>query len=145
MRRRAGEGSGDDDAKQRFMQEARAASALDHANICSIFDIGEAPVAGSDGTQLFIVMAYYEGDTLKKRIQQGRMPVHEVISIAQQIAKGLAAASQRHGRPVTFGVLTTDTLEQAINRAGAKAGNKGAEAAMAAVEQARLYAAIAQL
>jgi 6,7-dimethyl-8-ribityllumazine synthase len=65
--------------------------------------------------------------------------------IAAEAAKGLAAAGQRHQRPVGFGVLTTDTLEQAIHRAGAKAGNKGAEAAMVAVEQARLYAAVAQL
>lgn len=62
--------------------------------------------------------------------------------IAAEAAKGLAAAGTRHGRPVAFGVLTTETLEQAINRAGAKAGNKGAEAAMAAIEQARLYATI---
>jgi len=65
--------------------------------------------------------------------------------IAAEAAKGLAAAGVRHHKPVAFGVLTTDTLEQAINRAGAKAGNKGAEAAMAAIEQARLYAAIEDL
>jgi 6,7-dimethyl-8-ribityllumazine synthase len=65
--------------------------------------------------------------------------------IAGEAAKGLAAAGYKHQRPVAFGVLTTDTLEQAMHRAGAKAGNKGAEAAMAAVEQARLYAAIEQL
>ncbi|PRQ09261.1 6,7-dimethyl-8-ribityllumazine synthase [Enhygromyxa salina] len=65
--------------------------------------------------------------------------------IAAQAAKGLASAGQRHRKPVAFGVLTTETLEQAINRAGAKAGNKGAEAAMAAIEQARLYLAIEKL
>jgi 6,7-dimethyl-8-ribityllumazine synthase len=65
--------------------------------------------------------------------------------IAAEAAKGLAAVGQRYQKPVAFGVLTTDTLEQAINRAGAKSGNKGAEAAMAAVEQARLYAAVEQL
>ena len=65
--------------------------------------------------------------------------------IASEAAKGLAAAGVRHQKPVSFGVLTTDTLEQAIHRAGAKAGNKGAEAAMAAVEQARLYALVGQL
>jgi 6,7-dimethyl-8-ribityllumazine synthase len=65
--------------------------------------------------------------------------------IAGEAAKGLSAVGQRHHKPVAFGVLTTDTLEQAMHRAGAKAGNKGAEAAMAAVEQARLYRAIAEL
>lgn len=65
--------------------------------------------------------------------------------IASECAKGLAQVSMQTGKPVTFGVLTTDTLEQAVHRAGAKAGNKGAEAAMAAIEQARLYRAIAEL
>ncbi len=62
--------------------------------------------------------------------------------IAGEAAKGLAAAGIRYKKPVAFGVLTTDTLEQAINRAGAKSGNKGAEAALVAVEQARLYSSI---
>lgn len=63
--------------------------------------------------------------------------------IAAEAAKGLAALEREHGVPVAFGVLTTNTLEQAIDRAGAKLGNKGAEAASAAVEQARLFEAIA--
>jgi 6,7-dimethyl-8-ribityllumazine synthase len=64
--------------------------------------------------------------------------------IAAEAAKGLAAAGTRHGKPGAFGVLTTDTLEQAIPRAGAKAGHQGAEAAMAAIEQARLFASSAR-
>ncbi|HEY8379601.1 MAG TPA: 6,7-dimethyl-8-ribityllumazine synthase [Nannocystis sp.] len=63
--------------------------------------------------------------------------------IAAEVSRGVSQMALAFEVPVTFGVLTTDTLEQAINRAGAKAGNKGAEAAMAAVEQARLYRAIA--
>lgn len=62
--------------------------------------------------------------------------------IAAEAAKGLANVSLDFGIPVVFGVLTTDTLEQAVHRAGAKAGNKGGEAAMAAVEQVNLYRAI---
>lgn len=62
--------------------------------------------------------------------------------IAAEAAKGLATVSLEYSIPVVFGVLTTDTLEQAIHRAGAKAGNKGGEAAMAAVEQVNLYRAI---
>ena len=65
--------------------------------------------------------------------------------IASEAAKGLAAVGMESGIPVVFGVITTDTLEQAINRAGAKAGNKGAEAAMAAIEQVNLYRAIQAL
>lgn len=63
--------------------------------------------------------------------------------IASEVTKGLSQAGLAFSVPVTFGVLTTDTLEQAINRAGAKAGNKGCEAALAAIEQARLFQAIA--
>ena len=51
---------------------------------------------------------------------------------------GLAAISRQHGVPIGIGVLTTDTIEQAIERAGTKAGNKGWSAAMAAVEMANL-------
>ena len=62
--------------------------------------------------------------------------------IASEATKGLAALGVAKGIPVGFGVLTTDTLEQAVHRAGAKHGNKGAEAALAAVEQRSLYRAI---
>lgn len=60
--------------------------------------------------------------------------------VAGEAAKGLAAAAAGSGVPVSFGVLTTDTIEQAIERAGTKAGNKGADAALAALEMANLYA-----
>ena len=59
--------------------------------------------------------------------------------VAGEAAKGTAQASVNTGVPVLFGVVTTDTLEQAINRAGVKAGNKGFEAAMSAVEIVNLY------
>jgi len=58
--------------------------------------------------------------------------------IAGETAKGIAQASLKAGVPVSFGVLTTNTLEQAIDRAGAKGGNKGFDAAMSAVEMANL-------
>lgn len=58
--------------------------------------------------------------------------------VCNMVASGLNAASQETGVPVIFGVITTDTIEQAIERAGTKAGNKGAEAAVAAVEMANL-------
>jgi len=54
------------------------------------------------------------------------------------VASGVADASARTGVPVVFGVLTTDTIEQALERAGTKAGNKGADAAHAAIEMANL-------
>ena len=58
--------------------------------------------------------------------------------VASECTKGVASASMSHDIPVGFGVLTVDTIEQAIERAGTKAGNKGAEAAMCAVEMANL-------
>lgn len=58
--------------------------------------------------------------------------------VAGECSSGLARAALDSGVPVGFGVLTTDTLEQAIDRAGAKAGNKGADAALAALEMANL-------
>ena len=60
--------------------------------------------------------------------------------IAGETTKGIATASMRSAVPVAFGVLTCDTIEQAIERAGTKAGNKGSEAAAAAIEMASLYA-----
>jgi len=61
--------------------------------------------------------------------------------VASEVAKGVAQVALEAGIPVTFGVLTTDTLEQAIERAGSKAGNKGFEAAMAAIETVNLLRA----
>jgi len=58
--------------------------------------------------------------------------------VAAEVAKGIAAASMESGLPMAFGVLTTDTIEQAIERAGTKSGNKGADAAVSAIEMARL-------
>ncbi len=59
--------------------------------------------------------------------------------VAGEVAKGIAAASAESDIPVLFGVLTTDTIEQAIERAGTKAGNKGSDAAAAAIELVNLY------
>ncbi len=58
--------------------------------------------------------------------------------VAGEVAKGVAQAALATGVPVIFGILTCDTLEQAINRAGAKSGNKGFEAAMTAIEMVNL-------
>jgi len=59
--------------------------------------------------------------------------------VAAEVSKGIANVALESNVPVTFGVLTTDTLEQAIERAGSKSGNKGSEAAIAAIEMANLY------
>ena len=59
--------------------------------------------------------------------------------VAGEAARGLARAADSGDVPVSFGVLTTDTIEQAIERSGTKAGNKGADAAIAALEMVNLY------
>jgi 6,7-dimethyl-8-ribityllumazine synthase len=59
--------------------------------------------------------------------------------IASEVSKGVAQVSLESGVPTIFGVITTDTIEQAIERAGTKAGNKGFHAAVAAIEMANLY------
>jgi 6,7-dimethyl-8-ribityllumazine synthase len=58
--------------------------------------------------------------------------------IAQEVAKGIAKVSQDTGLPVIFGVITADTIEQAIERAGTKDGNKGRDAALSAIEMVNL-------
>jgi 6,7-dimethyl-8-ribityllumazine synthase len=59
--------------------------------------------------------------------------------VANESAKGIAQVGLNTGVPAIYGVITTDTIEQAIERAGTKAGNKGAEAAVTAIEMANLY------
>ena len=58
--------------------------------------------------------------------------------IAAEVTKGIASATMSTGVPIAYGIITADTVEQALNRAGVKAGNKGFEAAMSAVEMANL-------
>ena len=60
--------------------------------------------------------------------------------VCAEVSKGVASVSLSEGLPVIFGVLTTDNIEQAIERAGTKAGNKGADAAKAAIEMTNLIA-----
>ncbi len=62
--------------------------------------------------------------------------------VASEVSKGIAHVSMETGVPVMFGVLTTDNLEQAIERAGVKAGNKGFDAAVGAIEMANLMRAL---
>lgn len=78
------------EAKKRFIEEARAASALDHPNVCTIHEINET----EDG-RLFIVMACYEGMTLSDKIARGPIPIDEMINIAIQVVKGLVKAHQQ--------------------------------------------------
>jgi len=80
----------DEEEQQRFVQEAKAASALDHPNICTIFEIGK-----TDEGQMYMAMAYYEGETLKQKIDRGPLSIEEALDIASQIAAGLARAHEK--------------------------------------------------
>jgi len=78
-------------AKKRFIQEAKAASALDHPNVCTIHEIGES----GDG-DLYITMAYYEGESLEKRLRRGKLDLDEGLDVAIQLTRGLACAHEHN-------------------------------------------------
>jgi 6,7-dimethyl-8-ribityllumazine synthase len=67
---------------------------------------------------------------------RGATPHFDYVSA--EVSKGIASASMETGVPISFGVLTTDSIEQAVERAGTKAGNKGADAAVSAIEMVNL-------
>lgn len=73
-------------------------------------------------------------------IIRGETPHFEFI--AAEAAKGVAKVAMESDIPCVFGIITTDNLEQAVDRAGTKSGNKGREAAMTAIEMSNLYSAI---
>src|SRR5215510_8389630 len=81
---------GDDKARTRFLREARAASAIDHPNICTVYEINE--VEG----QLFFVMPYIEGQNLKKYINGRPLPFDQALNFAIQITDALAEAHRRN-------------------------------------------------
>lgn len=76
-------------AKARLFDEAKAASALDHPNICTVYDVGEAA-----GGCLYIAMAFCDGRTVAARIAEGALPLNEALDIAVQVARGLEAAHE---------------------------------------------------
>ncbi len=108
--------------------------------------------AGEDSIEVFRIPGAFEIPLTAQRVaQSGKFDAVICIAVvirgetphfdyvAGEAAKGVTNAALQTGVPVLFGVVTTDTLEQAINRAGVKAGNKGFEAAMSAVELVNLY------
>lgn len=108
--------------------------------------------ANEDSVEIFKIPGAFEIPLAAQRVaQSGRFDAVICIAVvirgetphfdyvAGEAAKGVTNASLQTSIPVLFGVVTTDTLEQAINRAGVKAGNKGFEAAMSAVELVNLY------
>ena len=80
----------DEEEKMRFIQEARAASSIEHNNICTVYEIGET----KEGN-VFIALAYYDGITLKKKIQKETLTIPGAIDIVMQTAEGLAKAHEQ--------------------------------------------------
>jgi eukaryotic-like serine/threonine-protein kinase len=102
------------EAKERFTHEAQAASALDHPNICNIYEINE-----TDEGRLFLAMACYEGETLKEKIERGPLPVDEAVGIATQVAQGLAKAHEagiihRDIKPANI-IVTKDGIAKIVD------------------------------
>jgi len=109
--------------------------------------------AREDDLTIYRVPGSFEIPYLASRLARRQPPPDAIVCLGavirgatdhyQYVADGMARGIQRvamdTGVPVILGVLTTDTIEQAVERAGAKSGNKGADAALAAIEMANLY------
>jgi len=98
----------DDDARRRFIHEAQAAAALDHPNICTVFEIGQ-----SDGNT-FIVMPLVDGQSMREKIASGPLPLAEALDLTTQVARGLSKAHQsgivhRDIKPANI-LLTSDGI-----------------------------------
>ena len=82
----------------------------------------------------------YDGIICLGAVIRGATPHFDYV--CSEVSKGVASVSLDTDIPIAFGVITTDTIEQAIERAGSKAGNKGAEAAMVVIEMLNLFKAL---
>lgn len=120
------------DALQRSGADAEA------IDIIKVPGSWEVPLAASEAAR----QHRYDALICLSAVIRGDTPHFDYV--AGEAAKGVAHASMDTGVPVAFGVLTTNTLEQAIDRAGAKSGNKGFDAAMTAIEMANLMRVLRQ-
>ena len=116
----------------------RSGAAEDAVDVIKVPGSWEVPlVAGEIARQ-----HRYDAVICLSAVIRGETPHFDYV--AAEAAKGVAHAAFETGVPVAFGVLTTNTLEQAIDRAGAKGGNKGFDAAMTAIEMANLMRTLRQ-
>src|SRR5436190_10592504 len=131
-------------------------------HVTSLLEDGAAETLGAQGivgddAPVFRVPGAFELPVVAKRLAEsgewdaviclgavirGDTPHFEYV--AGECAAGLASLTAETGTPIAFGILTTNTVEQAIDRAGAKSGNKGFDAAMTAIEMANLLKALRQ-
>ncbi|MEM5010058.1 6,7-dimethyl-8-ribityllumazine synthase [Niallia taxi] len=119
--------SGAEDALKRHGVEA------ENVNVAWVPGVFEIPLAAKKLAET----KKYEVIITLGTVIRGATPHFDFVS--NEVAKGVASTSLSTGVPIIFGVLTTESIEQAIERAGTKAGNKGWEAAVNAIEMANLY------
>jgi 6,7-dimethyl-8-ribityllumazine synthase len=116
-------------ARDALIRHGVAESDIDVALVPGSFEL---PLAAQKAVQ----SGRYDAVVCLGVVIRGATPHFDYV--AGEAAKGIAQVALQSGVPVGFGVVTADTLEQAIERAGSKAGNKGVEAALAAIEMANL-------
>lgn len=121
-------------AKDAFLRHGVAESDIDLAWVPGAFEI---PLVA----KMLAVSGRYDAVVCLGAVIKGNTPHFEYI--ANEVAKGIAAVNMDTGLPVIFGVITAETLEQAIERAGSKMGNKGFDAAVHAIEMANLVKKLA--
>jgi 6,7-dimethyl-8-ribityllumazine synthase len=123
-----------------FITHQLVSGAMDCLNRHGVKNITEVWVPGAFeiplATQTLAETRSVHGIITLGAVIRGATPHFDYV--CGEVAKGVSSASLKTGLPVSFGVLTTDTIEQAIERAGTKAGNKGWEAAMAVIEMCNL-------
>lgn len=122
-------------AKDAFIRHGGDANNLDLILVPGAFEI---PFA----LNKLLQSGKYDAVCCVGAVIRGATPHFDYISA--EATKGIATATMQHGIPVSNGVLTTDTIEQAIERAGSKAGNKGAEAMVTIIEMLDLYSEISK-
>ncbi len=117
-------------AKDAFLRHGGDESKLDLILVPGAFEI---PFA----LDKVLASGKYDAVCCVGAVIRGSTPHFDYVSA--EATKGIANVTLKHGKPVTFGVLTTDTIEQAIERAGSKAGNKGFEVMTGLIELISLY------
>jgi 6,7-dimethyl-8-ribityllumazine synthase len=116
----------------------RTGANLDGIDLIKVPGSWEVPLAAREAARA----NRYDAVICLSAVIRGDTPHFDYV--AAEAAKGVAHVALETGVPVAFGVLTTNTLEQAIDRAGAKGGNKGYDAAMTAIEMANLLRSVRQ-
>ncbi len=120
-------------SKDAFARHGGNAEDIDHVLVPGAFEL---PMI----IDRLLASGKYDAICALGAVIRGATPHFDYVSA--EATKGIAMMSLKHAKPVSFGLLTTDTIEQAIERAGTKAGNKGFEAMTTVIEMLDLYEAI---